>query len=248
MRIGVVGLAGAGNTTLAALVSRAYAASGRRVVAIDTDPYPNLGMSLGVDKDEVESTPPVPRGLGSGVGGRLTAAQLLKTYGLETPSGVVVLHAMRAEGPGERCSCIGHANPASSLSTVSTGEADVTVIDMEAGLDHLYRSNASLAHIDAVMVTTEPTQKSVFAAARSVAIAAGLCARRVLVVGNKARSPEDKGFLTSAAVDRGFRLAAIVPFELSVLEAGRDGAILPAGTPGLQAAIATITEAIDEGS
>ena len=238
MRIGVVGLAGAGNTTMAALVSHAYAASGRRVVAIDTDPYPNLGMSLGVDKDEVEATPPVPRGLGSGVGGRLTPAQLVKTYGLETPSGVVVLHAMRAERPGERCSCIGHANPASSLSMVLREEAEVTVIDMEGGLDHL----------DVVLVTMEPTRKSVFATARSVAIAAGLCARRVLVVGNKARSPEDQGFLTSAAVDRGFRLAAVVPFEMAILEAGRAGAILPAGSPVLQTAIATITEAIDEES
>lgn len=248
MRIGVVGLAGAGNTTMAALVSHAYAASGRRVVAIDTDPYPNLGMSLGVDKDEVEATPPVPRGLGSGVGGRLTPAQLVKTYGLETPSGVVVLHAMRAERPGERCSCIGHANPASSLSMVLREEAEVTVIDMEGGLDHLHSSNASLAQVDVVLVTMEPTRKSVFATARSVAIAAGLCARRVLVVGNKARSPEDQGFLTSAAVDRGFRLAAVVPFEMAILEAGRAGAILPAGSPVLQTAIATITEAIDEES
>jgi CO dehydrogenase maturation factor len=248
MRIGVVGLGGAGNTTMAALVSQAYAASGRRVVAIDTDPYPNLGMCLGVDKDEVEATPPVPRGLGSGVGGRLTAAQLVKTYALETPSGVVVLHAMRAERPGERCSCIGHVNPASSLSLVLTEEAEVTVIDMEAGLEHLRSSNASLAHVDVVLVTMEPTRKSVVAAARSAAVATELGARRVLVVGNKARSLDDRGFLTSSAEDQGLRLAAVVPFELAVLEAGRDGAILPAGSPGLRGVIATIAEAIDEES
>jgi len=242
-----VGLAGTGNTTVAALVSQAFASAGRRVVAIDTDPYPNLGMSLGVDKDEVESTPPVPRGLGSGVGGRLTPAQLLKTYGVETSTGVVVLHAMRVDGPGDRCSCLGHANPASALAGVSTDESDVTVIDMEAGLDHLQRSGASLAHVDAVLVTMEPTRKSVMTAARMVTAASDLGSRQVLVVGNKARSVEDHEFLASAAADHGFVLATVIPFELAVLEADRDGGMVPVSAPGLQPAVATVVEAIRTG-
>jgi len=244
MRVGVVGLAGAGNTTVAALVSQAYASAGRRVVAIDTDPYPNLGMSFGVDKDEVESTPVVPRGLGSGAGGRLTPSQILKTYGLETSSGVVVLHAMRVDGPGDRCSCLGHANPASSLASVSTEEADVTVIDLEAGLDHLQRGGATLGHVDAMLVTMEPTRKSVVTAARMVTAAQELGARQVLAVGNKARSLEDHEFLTAASAEHGFAVVAVIPFELSVLEADRDGAMVPVSAPGLQPAVATIIDTI----
>ncbi|MDP9406671.1 MAG: AAA family ATPase, partial [Actinomycetota bacterium] len=37
LTLGVVGKGGVGKTTVSALVARAYADSGRRVVAIDTD-------------------------------------------------------------------------------------------------------------------------------------------------------------------------------------------------------------------
>ena len=137
MRIGVVGRGGTGRTTVAALVSQAYVERGNRVVAIDTDPIPNLGMSLGLDAQAVASVRLVPRGMAAGIGARLTPSELVAEYGLATPAGVTLLNAMRAERDGQRCFCLGHINLRSSLAGVSDDEADVTVIDVEAGLEHL---------------------------------------------------------------------------------------------------------------
>jgi len=48
LKVGVVGKGGVGKTTVSGLLARAYAEQGLRVVAIDTDSNPNLGLSLGL--------------------------------------------------------------------------------------------------------------------------------------------------------------------------------------------------------
>ena len=61
MRIAVAGKGGSGKTTLAATLARMLARDGRRVLAIDGDPNPNLGSALGVAADVLRSAPRVPR-------------------------------------------------------------------------------------------------------------------------------------------------------------------------------------------
>ncbi len=48
LKLGVVGKGGVGKTTVSGLLARAYADRWSRVVAIDTDSNPNLGLSLGL--------------------------------------------------------------------------------------------------------------------------------------------------------------------------------------------------------
>jgi len=55
MKLGIVGKGGVGKTTVSALLADAFAATGRRVVAIDTDSNPNLGFSLGLSAEETEA-------------------------------------------------------------------------------------------------------------------------------------------------------------------------------------------------
>ena len=95
MKVGVVGKGGTGKTTIAALLAQAYAGRGRRVLAIDTDSNPNLAFSLGVDLGGGVSVPVLPRSLAVGTGdGETSPADLVREYGLPTPSEVTVLHAM----------------------------------------------------------------------------------------------------------------------------------------------------------
>ena len=61
MRIAVAGKGGAGKTTIAATLARTLARDGKRVIAIDGDPNPNLGVALGVPPDRIEEAPRVPR-------------------------------------------------------------------------------------------------------------------------------------------------------------------------------------------
>ena len=48
MRIATVGKGGSGKTTIAGTLARIFAAEGRRILAIDGDPNPNLALMLGM--------------------------------------------------------------------------------------------------------------------------------------------------------------------------------------------------------
>ena len=91
MKIGIVGKGGVGKTTMSALVARFYAARGLRVVAVDTDSNPNLGLSLGLDVQQTEAIPVLPRSLVVGQGGDCTVDEVLARYGTQTPAGVTAV-------------------------------------------------------------------------------------------------------------------------------------------------------------
>ncbi|MDP9387150.1 MAG: AAA family ATPase [Actinomycetota bacterium] len=95
MKLGIVGKGGVGKTTTSALLCQAYAARGKRVLAVDTDSNPNLALSLGLDAAAAERVPVLPRSLVVGTGnGATTPADLLRDYGVPTPSEVTLLNAM----------------------------------------------------------------------------------------------------------------------------------------------------------
>jgi len=94
VKVGIVGKGGVGKTTVAALLAEAYGDMGRRVLAIDTDSNPNLGISLGLSVEEAEAVPVIPRSLVIGSAGGVTPGGLISEYGRQTPAGVRLLSAM----------------------------------------------------------------------------------------------------------------------------------------------------------
>ncbi|MGH9124179.1 MAG: AAA family ATPase [Acidimicrobiales bacterium] len=100
MKLGVVGKGGVGKTTVSALLSQGFVARGRRVVAIDTDSNPNLGISLGLTFNEAEAIPVIPRSLVMGAQSGMSPEELMREYGRETPVGVRILSAMRVSQAG----------------------------------------------------------------------------------------------------------------------------------------------------
>lgn len=96
MRVAVVGKGGAGKTTVSGTVARALARSGRRVVAVDADTNPMLGMSLGLGPELSESLIPVSDRLGSdGVEHEHTASGIIDSFGTDAPDGIRLLVALR---------------------------------------------------------------------------------------------------------------------------------------------------------
>lgn len=245
MKLGIVGKGGTGKTTVSALVAQAYVGREKRVLAIDTDSNPNLAMSLGLDESVTATAPLVPRGLAAGVGGGMSPAQLVAVYGLATPAGVTLLHAMRAEHAAEGCFCFGHANVRSLLATTIDEEADVTIVDMEAGLEHLSRSGGTLAHADMLLVVMEPTRKSILTAARTIALARELGIPRVSGVGNKAATADDADFFELVAAEYAVPLAGVVPFDKAVVEADRYGTMLNGCSEEVRAAIDRIVDRVE---
>ena len=224
MKLGIVGKGGVGKTTLSSLICQAYVARGKRVLAVDTDSNPNLAMSLGLDEETADTAPVVPRALvvGGGDGG-MTPQRLIADYGLTTPAGVTLLHAMRVDQAGAGCSCADHYMVRSLLGAAIDEEADITLVDMEAGLEHLSRSGGTLAYADVLLMIMEPTHKSVMTAGRTVPLARELGIPRIYGVGNKAKGEADVELFKTLSAEYGVPLAAIVPWDADVPMVDRRG-------------------------
>ena len=125
-------------------------------------------------------------------------------------------------------------------------EADVTLVDMEAGLEHLSRSGGTLAYADVLLVVMEPSRKSILTAGRTIVLAEELGLTRVYGVGNKANLPDDAEFFTSVAAEYNVPLAGIVPDDPDVVEADRAGTPLAPGRgEPVRKAVADIVDFVD---
>lgn len=227
MKVGIVGKGGVGKTSVSALLTQAYAEQGQRVLAVDTDSNPNLGLSLGLDAAALERAPLLPRSLAIGVGdGEKTPAQLISDYGLDTPSGATLLQTMLVSEAGGGCMCGSHASVRSLLGAAMEDHVDVAVVDMEAGLEHLSRSGGTLAYADVLLTVMEPTQKALHAARRVRDLAEELGIPRVYGVGNKARSDDDHRLFAQMAANDGMALAGVIPYDDDVVAIERDGGTL----------------------
>ncbi len=230
MKVGIVGKGGVGKTTTSALIARALADRGKRVVAVDTDSNPNLGMSLGLSFEEIEAIPQLPRALIVGAKGDLTAEGVIDEYGRTTPFGVTLISAIKVNEAGAGCTCGGHASVRSFLGDVLDEQADVTLVDMEAGLEHLSRSGGTLAYADILVVIMEPSRKSIITAARTIALAEELGIPQTVGVGNKARLPDDAEFFEKVCAEYGVPLAGVIPYDMAVVDADRAGGSLAVGS------------------
>ena len=61
MKIAVAGKGGSGKTTISATLARLLARRGHQVTAIDGDPNPNLGVALGMSREQLGGLVRVPK-------------------------------------------------------------------------------------------------------------------------------------------------------------------------------------------
>ena len=128
-------------------------------------------------------------------------------------------------------------------------EADVTLVDMEAGLEHLSRSGGTLAYADVLLMIMEPSRKSILTAGRTITLAHELGIPLVYGVGNKARMPEDAAFFETVAAEYKVPLAGIIPHDADVVESDRSGQVMgpEQGTPvrhAIEAIVAFVDKAL----
>jgi CO dehydrogenase maturation factor len=102
-----------------------------------------------------------------------------------------------------------------------------TVVDMEAGLEHLSRGTDR--HVDTLLVVLEPYFKALETARRCAELGRELGIPRVWGVANKLRGLEDTQAVRAYAVAQGIRLAGQVPFDQAVHQAELAGQAPSAG-------------------
>ena len=100
LKVAVVGKGGSGKTTTSSVVARTLARQGYRVVALDCDSNPNLGISLGLGDEETERLVSMRQALDEGEEQHAPGwDDLISRFGSDGPDGVRLAVVTRIENP-----------------------------------------------------------------------------------------------------------------------------------------------------
>lgn len=217
--IAVSGKGGVGKTMLSALLVKNLSQSGS-VLAIDADPDANLAEALGME---------VKKNIGEVRENIAETATRIPRAGDTSPGYEAALHGVieetddfdlivmgRSEGAG--CYCAINIILRQVIDGMAT-TYDFTVIDCEAGLEHL--SRRTTRQVDLMIVVTEPTRAGILTAVQVQKLAKEVSANigQILVVGNKI-SPETRPVLDRVADQNNLKPSAYIPSDpqLALLE------------------------------
>ncbi len=115
--------------------------------------------------------------------------------------------------------------------------ADVTVLDMEASVEHLTRG--TVRNVDVLLVVTEPYYRSLETLGRMAPLARELEIPHVVGDANKVRSERDEAAIREYAARRGIvEIAGVVPYDERVVEADRQGRAVIDADPTAPAVVA----------
>jgi CO dehydrogenase maturation factor len=253
MRIATVGKGGSGKTTIAGTLARIFAADGRRILAIDGDPNPNLALMLGMAPDAANKLGFIPPSVIKKVDRAdgtaalelaLPQDDLLQRYAQTAARNVdlIVMGRPTHGTAGTGCMCMSHRTVRELIAHL-TNIRDHTITDMEAGLEHLKRGTAR--HVDMMLIVAEPYYRSLEAASRTHELALELGIPYVKVVANKVRNAEDRAAIDSYCAQHGMEVIGWVPQDEALITAERQG-FAPYDAAANSVAVSAIRVVADE--
>ncbi|RLI07167.1 ATP-binding protein [Candidatus Bathyarchaeota archaeon] len=224
--ISVSGKGGTGKTTLTALLLKWLILNTDEVaLVVDADPATNLPDVLGVSiektvgdvskemKEQIEKgTLPVT----------VPKQDLLEAWVFQTlveEDRFDLLAMGRSEGEG--CYCFVN-NVLTRILDTLTKNYTVTLLDMEAGLEHLSRRTDR--DVDAMIVVTDPSKMGFETARRIKELAeeVHIDVRHIYLVGNRF-TEQLEGALKSAAEEIGLELAGYIPVDPNIMSFNMTG-------------------------
>ena len=255
MKLAVTGKGGVGKTTITALLAQAYADSGRQVFAVDADPSPCLAGALGFPDELRARLAPISEmdeliyertGAKPGtVGGFFTlnprVDDIPERFSVIN-RGVRLLEMGAVDLGGSGCICPESAMLKTLFTHLLFRKDDILILDMYAGVEHLGR--ATVDFVDAMLVVVEPTRRSLGTAGQIKKLANDIGLKRLWLVGNKIRNPEEAEFLV--AEKPGIPLLGTLKADLGVQEADRLGLAVYDYLPGLKSAAREMAQKLVE--
>jgi CO dehydrogenase maturation factor len=250
MKIAIAGKGGSGKTTIAGILTRILSERGHNVWAIDADSNPNLGITIGLPLKRVQEMKPISskilKEITDDKGERafqlgMAAREVVSEFGMPVRENLTLLSMGSVDHAGTGCMCGGHSRVRHLLSGILQEEGVVTVVDMEAGLEHLSRGTDR--HVDALLVVAEPYFKALETARRCAELAHELRIPKVAAVANKFRSPGDLETVRKYAASHHIPVMGEVPYDEKIQEADLAG-----GAPDLcngNSAVAAVSKIAD---
>ena len=196
MKWAIAGKGGVGKTTLCAGLARSLVAAGRRVIAIDSDPDPNLAGALGIRAEGerlrplVESRKLIEERIGSGGLMRLNpdVSDIPSKHQVEVAPGLSLMVVGACQQGGAGCACGANVLVKSIIQHLLLNEDQDVLVDLEAGVEHLGR--ATVGQVDALLAVAEPAPRSIETVGRIHRLASEIKLDRVWVIGNRVDGPE----------------------------------------------------------
>ncbi|MFQ6110804.1 MAG: carbon monoxide dehydrogenase [Nitrospinota bacterium] len=240
LTIAVAGKGGSGKTTATALFARyLIEVEGKAPLIIDADPNMNLNLLLGL---------PAPRGIGElreeVLAGSLPSGMSKEEYlsymvdsSLLEEDGFDFLAMGRPEGKG--CYCFANHIVRRTLDRL-TASYEATLIDNEAGLEHI--SRCTNERVDLMLLISDPSPRGVQAAGRIRALTHELkhgVGRMGLILNRVSPGGEERELLRPAVDEAGLSLLGTIPQDPLITEfemEGRSLLALPPNAPSLVAA------------
>jgi CO dehydrogenase maturation factor len=226
MKLAISGKGGVGKTTLTALLAKAFAGRGYRVLAIDADPDANLASALGYPHPETirpiaemadlieERTGARPGTVGAVFRMNPKVDDLPEKLSAEI-DGIRLMRMGTVKKGGGGCVCPESTLLRALVQHLLIERKDVVLMDMEAGIEHLGRGTSEF--VDRLLVVVEPGKRSIETAEKIRELAQDIRLLKLAAVGNKVRGPEDEAFLNENL--RGIPLIGFLPFRDSIIRA-----------------------------
>lgn len=252
-KIAITGKGGVGKTTLTALLSHVYAHRGQDVIAIDADPAGNLGLAFGLTAEMDAALKPIaemetliyertgaqPGTIGGWFKLNPKVDDLPEKLSI-THRGVHLLRLGTVRGGGTGCLCPENALLKALVTHLLLRRDQTLILDMEAGVEHLGRGTASA--VDAFIIVVEPGLRSLGTAEQIRYLASEIGIKRIYLVANKTRGPQDETFIKEHA--GGLPFLGSLPFTVNALAADQGGKAVFDVAPELVAAAEEIADAL----
>ena len=254
MKLAIAGKGGVGKTTLASLLASVYAAEGRRVIAIDANPDPNLALALGIPAGEAQKITPIAElselieertGAKTGSVGAFfklnpKVDDIPQRFSI-TKDNVTLLVMGTVKKGGGGCICPESVLLKSLLIHLLLERSEVVIMDMDAGLEHLGRGTAQ--GVDAFIIVVEPGQRSFETAKAIKNLAKDLGISQCYVVGSKTRNDADRQFIVDNLP--GFEVIGFINYDPRIAEADRQGSGIFEAAPEAAEEVRKIKERLE---